>query len=92
MGAWLGRLQGQRTDDDPGVLAWLSHLDLSGSMLAWRDLCGANLQNSDLRRADLRFANLAHTDLRGTDLRGVDLTHVNLAGACLHDPNVAKPV
>lgn len=82
-GAWLGRLQGQRTNAQSGVLSWLSHLELSGSIFSLRDLHGADLQKSNLRGADLFFANLVGADLRGADLRNVDFWQANLVGADL---------
>lgn len=92
-GIWLGRLHGQRTNAQPGVLAWLSHLDLSGSILSLRDLYGANLYKTSLRRADLFSANLTRAclveaDLRGANLRQAHLRGVRLRGADMRGANL----
>jgi hypothetical protein len=89
---WLNRLRPQRTVqvDAPGVLAWLSYLDLRGVALRLSDLFAADLRYSDLRGADLWGANLGCARLEGADLRGADLLHANLQGAQLQNAQVGR--
>ena len=58
--------------------------DLSGAVLRWAVLHGADLSGADLRGADLRWAVLHGANLRWADLRGADLSRADLREAGLH--------
>lgn len=98
-GILISRLQGQRLEPDiPLHFSCLSNLDLSGSILAYRDLIGAdfmwsNLSHSNLRAAQLGFAHfyratLIRTDLSSAILRHADLARANLESAKLLGANL----
>lgn len=64
----------------------LCRLDLSGLVLAYKDLRATNLFEADLRetdffRADLRRAILVNSDLRGAHFDDADLSEASLSGA-----------
>lgn len=103
-GAWLKRLQGQRTGGT-NVLALrcLSLLDLSEQFIDMADLYGADLSRSDLSgtrcyfstmyRAKLWYATLTQVDLmeaflENADLLGANLAHANLRNANLRGANL----
>ena len=83
-GAWMARLQGQRTSGD-NVLALqcLSFLYLSGCNLWGRNLSFANLVGANLDGANLDGANLYGAILDGANLYGANLFRANLDGANL---------
>ena len=83
-GAWIRRLQGQRTGP-ANVLALecLSWLDLSDCVLDIVDLYDANLVNTNLVRARLHYSTLVHANLSRANLEGAILTGANLTDAYL---------
>ena len=68
-------------------------VDLSGAILRYANLYGANLREADLteanlyganlREADLTEAHLSYVNLHGANLRGADLTEADLTEAHL---------
>ena len=56
---------------------------LTGAVLLYENLQGADLREADLQGADLRSANLRHADLWKADLGAADLRLTNLQGANL---------
>jgi uncharacterized protein YjbI with pentapeptide repeats len=85
-GVLLSRLCGQRTSSsNPMSFHCLSHLNLSGCNLVFRDLYGANLS-----RSNLRGANLSRSNLRGANLRGANLSGANLIGVDLIEANLSE--
>ena len=95
-GAWISRLQGQRTEgENVFVIRCLSLLNLRGCILFFRDFYSANLERANLQEANLRGANLQKANLRGVDLRGanlqgVDLERANLEGVNLEGVNIKR--
>lgn len=93
-GAWIGRLQGQRTNNDKVVSLYsLERLGLSLSVLIGRDLSFVSLSEADLSEADLseanlRSADLSFADLRSAGLRSADLSEVELRSADLRSANL----
>lgn len=67
--------------------------DLSGMVLAARDLEGAVLVDANMRDMDLRGANLAGTDLSRADLRGSSLVDAILGsgGSCARFEDTLLP-
>ena len=61
----------------------LSNKDLTGTILTYAELRGANLTGVDLSNMDLTGANLTAVDLSNKDLTGTILTYANLTGANL---------
>jgi hypothetical protein len=88
-GAWLKRLQGQRTGAN-NTLAFfcLSYLDLSGLPLYSADLYAANLEMANLKDAGLFMANLGWANLRWTNLEKADLRQTNLEEVRLEGANL----
>jgi uncharacterized protein YjbI with pentapeptide repeats len=85
-GAWLKRLQGQRTGGGSTnrlALNCLSFLDLSGQLLDMADLYAVKLNGTALGKASLYCATLSYADLREADMRGAYLEAANLEGAAL---------
>ena len=62
--------------------------DLSGAVMRWANLGGADLSRANLRGVDLRWAelyqaNLSEADLRGADLRRAKMRKANFSRANL---------
>jgi uncharacterized protein YjbI with pentapeptide repeats len=93
-GAWIRRLQGQRSSviTNGLALSCLSYLDLSGCILHMIDLYRANLGRAALSRARLHCACLGHANLRGTNLECVDLSSAFLRGANLKGADLEKAI
>ena len=95
-GAWMGRLQGQRTNRENVVsLDCLGRLDLSTLVLVGRDFHMSNLREANLFQADLgevnlREANLFQADLGGANLREAKLIQADLGGATLREANLKE--
>jgi uncharacterized protein YjbI with pentapeptide repeats len=95
-GAWIRRLQGQRSAVTNALaLSCLSYLDLSECTLYMIDLFGANLGRADLSGARLICACLGLADLRGSNLEGAALNSAylraaNLMGADLRGAFLAR--
>ncbi len=84
----LSRLQPATLQGQPFFFDHLNYLDVSGSMLIFKDLIEANLQGANLSGAYLENAylgdsNLIRANLRGAYLESVILTNANLAEADL---------
>ncbi|MBD1843289.1 pentapeptide repeat-containing protein [Cyanobacteria bacterium FACHB-63] len=83
-GAWLSRLQGQRTGGkNPLALDCLSFLDLQDCILDFRDLYGARLDEARLDGAGLVGARLDGASLYRARLDGASLDRASLYGARL---------
>lgn len=75
-------------------------IDLNGSFLIERDLCGINLSNAcmvktkmvkvKLRGADLSGAILVESDMRMADLSNANLHNADLTGADLTGANLER--
>jgi uncharacterized protein YjbI with pentapeptide repeats len=92
-GAWIRRMQGQRSDDANALaLSCLSYLDLSRCSLHMIDLWDANLRKVNLSRAGLSYACLVRGDLRDTSLEGAALVCTNLGGADLRGANLKTAI
>ena len=100
-GAWLKRIQGQRTGNDSGPTHdALTYINLSGQTLYCAELFKANLSYSNLLevrldlailyQANLRGANLERARLLGANLESANLEAANLKGAILIDANLKK--
>jgi uncharacterized protein YjbI with pentapeptide repeats len=95
-GILLSRLRGQRTSvSNPMSFCCLSHLNLSGCTLVFRDLYGANLYRANLIGANLiganlYGANLNRANLSESNLYKVDLSESNLSRANLSRANLSE--
>ncbi|HYL05147.1 MAG TPA: pentapeptide repeat-containing protein, partial [Thermoanaerobaculia bacterium] len=90
-GAWIRRLQGQRSGATNALaLSCLSYLDLSGCVLDMIDLYGADLRKADLSGAALYSACLGQADLRGTNLEGATLHYAYLVVANLRGAHLVR--
>jgi hypothetical protein len=88
-GAWIRRLQGQRSGPTNALaLSCLSYLDLSRCSLYMIDLFGADLGRADLSRAGLSYACFGRAGLRGTNLEGAYLFSAYLKWANLKEANL----
>jgi hypothetical protein len=93
-GAWIGRLQGQRTGVENVVaLASLERLNLSGNLLYFKDFYGARLEGASLEgarldRASLEGARLDGASLVGASLDGARLDRARLDRARLNGANL----
>ncbi|MDJ0737453.1 MAG: pentapeptide repeat-containing protein [Nostocaceae cyanobacterium] len=88
-GAWISRLQGQRTDlNQVFCLNCLSFLDLQGCILVLKDFYKANLKGANLKWANLERANLGRVILYGANLGRVILKSANLKGADISRANL----
>ena len=70
------------------MMADLSKVDLSETVLRETDLRWAKLSDVDLSNADLRGADLSNADLSEADLRWADLSGAKLSGAKLFDADL----
>jgi uncharacterized protein YjbI with pentapeptide repeats len=59
----------------------LERANLSGQLLTWYDLTGANLQYANLSGANLFGADLSGAHLFDANLRDADLSFADLSGA-----------
>jgi hypothetical protein len=71
-------------DEDGGVQADLSRVDLS-----FANLYEVNLKGANLSYTDLSYANLCYTDLSYTDLSYANLCYTNLSSANLSYANLS---
>lgn len=63
-------------------------VNLSGEILSWADLTGANLSEANLSGVILNWSNLSHVKLRGANLSDCDLNWTNLEQADLQGANL----
>ncbi|MDR0864162.1 MAG: pentapeptide repeat-containing protein [Candidatus Symbiothrix sp.] len=89
-GEFIGRLSGQRKEDNVFILKFCNHLDLSTSILHVKDLYKSNFQLSNLRYCDLTLASLEGADLREADLREANLKGAHLKKAHLEKAHLEK--
>ena len=103
-GAWISRLQPQRTDKDNmlafSCLGWLNlqecvlyfrdfyQANLEGAYLGWAILGWAILGKANLEGANLERANLEGANFKGANLEGAYLAGSDLAGANLWKANL----
>jgi hypothetical protein len=75
-----------------GVAAWNTwrRQDRRGPRRVVPDLSGAVLAGRDLRRCDLSRANLWQARVRRADLRGADLSFAQVSGIDLSDANLSR--
>lgn len=87
-GAWIKRLQGQRTGaENVTALLSLSFLNLSHARLDFIDLYGVNLDQSSFARAHLYGANLRNTQLDKVNFRKARFTEPFFRRAQLSETN-----
>lgn len=79
-------------NEEGGVRANLSGVNLKFASLKLANLEGADLSNANLKFANLTGANLSEADLRGANLLYVRLSRANLEGANLQGVNLSKPI
>ena len=70
-------------DEQEGIRADLSYVDLSKADLRYANLRYANLSYANLSKADLRYANLRCANLRYANLSEVNLSYADLSEAYL---------
>jgi len=89
-GTWLTHLQGHRNSENENITAFssLSYLDLSNTVLDFKDLHGANLERSNLSSANLCCTNLDGANLRRANLTRTILNKASLDSACLDGANL----
>jgi hypothetical protein len=101
----LGDIYQWEDGDGDGSL-WLSdsvvspYADMSGQLLWWAELNGANLHHANLQEANLMYAQLAYANfgssnlyfinLHGADLTDANLSFTILSGADLSSSSVAN--
>jgi hypothetical protein len=96
LGAWLRRVQGQRTGGDSALaVSCLSRLNLPGAVLHVSDLYRADFSYSNLAHlqavyACLALCNLRHAILTGAELIGARLDRTDLSGANLTGATLIK--
>lgn len=87
-GAWIKRLQGQRTGGENVVaLLSLSFLDLSHACLDFIDFYGVSLDRSNFKRAGLYGINFRNAHLDGVSFKGARLSGSIFRGARLSKTN-----
>ena len=90
-GAWLNRMQGQRTGEENVVVSMsLGYLDLSYSTLFFCDLYRANLNGVNLSEASLDQAFFYHANLSGASLEGASLYRARLDEANLDGASLVR--
>lgn len=77
-------------EEEMGIRADLSYIDLSNLDLRNINLCNANLRFTCLEGANLRGANLRYADLEHVNLSNADLTSANLENADLSNANLVR--
>jgi len=88
-GAWIKRIQGQRTGPE-SVLAMdcLSFLEFGSATLHMADFYSANFEYSKFTHVNMAFGCLVEANLKFTDLRSISLHQCNLEGANLEGSNL----
>ncbi|MEO0835284.1 MAG: pentapeptide repeat-containing protein, partial [Cyanobacteria bacterium J06642_3] len=87
-GAWVARLQPQRTGHATFVFQCFSWLNLENCHLVVRDLFFANLQEANLQKANFFCAHLLGANLEAANLQGSILQEANFEGANLKGANL----
>jgi uncharacterized protein YjbI with pentapeptide repeats len=90
-GAWVKRLQGQRTGAKNVVaLESLSYLGLENAILYIQDLYGARLKGINLERAQFDLSRLDQVDLEEANLKGATFSSANLNNSNLRRANLKE--
>ncbi len=90
-GAWLKRIQGQRTSSESSLaVRCLSFMNLAGVYLDIADLYGANLEWSDLSNAAMHISCLEGSNLPHAKLNGARCWKANLSSANLSDADLTQ--
>jgi uncharacterized protein YjbI with pentapeptide repeats len=90
-GAWIKRIQGQRTSGEPGLaLLCLSYLDLSGSILDIGDFYGADFQGSVLNNVAAHYSTFAHANFSYAQLDSSVFVGSNIFGSIFAEARLRR--